>query len=121
MNGWAGTRDETARLGYTVARQNDGSEPVGLDYQGDSVGAQQTENYWLRNRKMFENMQEAIAARDAKRVLVIVGSGHKYVLDELTREAGYRQVAPREWLPAPHADTNPETADNRGGTPASAS
>ena len=37
--------------------------------------------------------------RTPERVLVIVGFGHKYFLDELTREAGYRWVDPREWLP----------------------
>jgi hypothetical protein len=175
-------RDETARIGYPVARQNDVSKLVPFDYQGDdaewfiqytlldaiksgkvwalwnfwpvvprvgstyqedrahgdnyqdcyagelrfsnspewiglqywayeeeirsidwesrSIGRRQVENYWRRNRKMFERMQEAIEAQDPKRVLVIVGSGHKYFLDELTREAGYRWVDPRKWLPA---------------------
>jgi hypothetical protein len=72
-----------------------------VTWQGDSVGAQQTENYWRRNRRMFGNMQEAIERREADRVLVVVGSGHKYFLDELTRASEYRWVDPREWLPAP--------------------
>ncbi|MFB6279342.1 MAG: DUF5694 domain-containing protein [Salinibacter sp.] len=70
-----------------------------IDWRGVDMGAEQTEHYWRRNRKMFERMQEAIGARSAERVLVIVGSGHKYFLDELTREAGYRWVDPRKWLP----------------------
>jgi len=84
-----------------------------VEWDGDPVGAQQTENYWLRNRKMFANMQEAIRARDAERALVIVGSGHKYFLDELTREAGYRWVDPREWLPDSSTDTGPGGSANR--------
>ncbi len=72
-----------------------------VTWQGDSIGAQQTENYWRRNRRMFENMREAIERREADRVLVVVGSGHKYFLDELTRASDYRWVDPREWLPAP--------------------
>lgn len=70
-----------------------------IDWQGADVGAEQTKRYWRRNRKMFGRMQEAIEKQDAERVLVIVGSGHKYFLDELTREAGYRWIDPREWLP----------------------
>ncbi len=64
-------------------------------------------------------MQEAIEAQDAERVLVIVGRGHKYFLDELTREAGYRWVDPRKWLPAPHADAETATASNRADPSAS--
>lgn len=71
-----------------------------IQWRGVDMGAEQAERYWRRNRKMFGRMQEAIKARSAERVLVIVGSGHKYFLDELTREAGYRWVDPREWLPA---------------------
>jgi hypothetical protein len=70
-----------------------------IDWRGVEMGAKQTERYWRRNRKMFARMQDAIKTRDAERVLVIVGSGHKYFLDKLTREAGYRRVGPREWLP----------------------
>lgn len=48
---------------------------------------------------MLENLQGAIQQRGPERVLVIVGRGHKYFLDELTREAGYRWIDPREWVP----------------------
>jgi hypothetical protein len=77
-----------------------------ITWRGDSLGAKQTQNYWLRNRRMFENMQTAIENWDAERVLVIVGAGHKYFLDELTREADYHWVDPREWLPPLNADAS---------------
>ena len=70
-----------------------------VTWGGDSLGVRQTANYWLRNRRMFENLQGAIQQRGPERVLVIVGRGHKYFLDELTREAGYRWIDPREWVP----------------------
>ncbi len=63
------------------------------------AGVRQTENYWLRNRRMFEYLEEAIEREQPDRVLVTVGSGHKYFLDVLVREAGYRWIDPREWLP----------------------
>lgn len=65
----------------------------------ENAGARQTENYWRRNQKMFGYLQDAIERKETERVLIIVGSGHKYFLDELTREAGYRWIDPREWLP----------------------
>lgn len=92
-----------------------------FEWRGKPIGAQQTENYWLRNRKMFENMQKAIAARDAERLLVVVGSGHKYFLDELSREAGYRWVDPREWLPAPDADARTGAASHQEAASAASS
>ena len=68
-------------------------------WDGDSVGSRQAENYWLRNKKMFKNLQDAIDEKDAQRALIIVGSGHKYFLDELVRKSDYRWVDPREYLP----------------------
>lgn len=93
--------------------QKNSPEHIGLQYwvyeeimrrivwDGDSVGSRQVENYWLRNRKMFENMQDAINVKNAKRALVIVGAGHKYFLDELVRKSDYRWIDPREYLPSP--------------------
>lgn len=72
------------------------------------MGGEQVERYWRRNRKMFARMQAAIEARDAERVLVVVGNGHKYFLSELTREAGYRWVDSREWLPSSCSDKQAE-------------
>ena len=71
------------------------------DIETDNIGQRQTDNYWGRNEEMFRRLDEAVAARDAERVLVITGAGHKYFLDELVRDAGYRWIDPREWLPPP--------------------
>ncbi|WP_445666269.1 DUF5694 domain-containing protein [Fodinibius sp. AD559] len=67
-------------------------------WDGDSVGSRQVDNYWLRNKKMFTNVQDAIKEKDAKRALIIVGAGHKYFLDELVRKSDYRWIDPREYL-----------------------
>lgn len=64
----------------------------------DSAGRRQTDNYWLRNERMFERIEEAVAAREPDRILVVVGSGHKYFLDELAERQGYRWVDPLEYL-----------------------
>jgi len=93
--------------------QKNSPEHIGLQYwvyeekmqrivwEGNSVGSRQVENYWLRNQKIFENVQDAINEKDAKRALVIVGAGHKYFLDELVRKSDYRWIDPREYLPSP--------------------
>lgn len=67
-----------------------------LSYQ--DAGARQTENYWLRNRRMFDRIEGAAAERGAERILVVVGAGHKYFLDELARERGYRWVDPLKYV-----------------------
>ncbi len=72
-----------------------------ITWQGEEIGSRQTDNYWLRNERMFDYLQEAINEQEPERVLVITGSGHKYFLDELAVEAGYRWIDPREWLPDP--------------------
>ena len=64
-------------------------------------GQRQLENYWLRNERMFERIRTAVEDRDADRALVITGVGHKYFLDELAREHGYRWIDPRDYLPEP--------------------
>ncbi len=67
----------------------------------DSAGRRQTENYWLRNQQMFDRIDEAVAAAgpgETDRILVVVGAGHKYFLDELAERRGYRWVDPLEWL-----------------------
>lgn len=73
------------------------------DIAYDNAGPRQVENYWLRNRKMFAEVEEAIHRRDPGRVMIIVGAGHKYFLDVLVREAGYRWVDPRNYLPGREA------------------
>ena len=72
-----------------------------VTWQGEPIGQQQTDNYWLRNERMFDYMEAAIEDEDPERVLVIVGLGHKYFLDELVRDAGYQWIDPRTHLPAP--------------------
>jgi hypothetical protein len=74
-----------------------------IDYQ--DTGSRQTENYWRRNERMFDYLKEATEDQDAERVLVVVGGGHKYFLDELAREAGYRWIDPREYLPSPQDES----------------
>jgi len=65
----------------------------------EDAGSRQTANYWLRNERMFESLEAAMEREQPDRVLVTVGSGHKYFLDELAGKAGYRWIDPREWLP----------------------
>lgn len=65
-----------------------------------NAGQRQTDHYWLRNREMFSNIEKAVERRgDVERILVVVGGGHKYFLDELAREAGWRWVDPLDYLP----------------------
>ena len=67
--------------------------------RGDPGEVRQRDSYWLRNERMFEHLDAAVRERQPDRVLVITGAGHKYFLDELAREAGYRWVDPRDYLP----------------------
>lgn len=64
----------------------------------DSAGSRQTANYWLRNERMFDRIDSAAAVLDPARILVVVGAGHKYFLDELAMERGYRWVDPLDYL-----------------------
>lgn len=74
------------------------------EIETENIGQRQADNYWRRNERMFERLEQAMVEREAERVLVITGAGHKYLLDTLVRDAGYRWVDPREWLPAPEND-----------------
>ncbi|MEX2502584.1 MAG: DUF5694 domain-containing protein [Trueperaceae bacterium] len=67
----------------------------------DRAGARQRDAYWRRNERMFARLQDAIERRNAQRVLVVVGAGHKWFLDALVRDAGHRWIDPRSWLPTP--------------------
>lgn len=85
------------------------SEQIGLQYwayevemleiETNDLGQRQRDNYWLRNEQMFANIDEAAREQDAERVFVVTGAGHKYFLDKLARDAGYRWIDPREYLP----------------------
>ena len=66
---------------------------------GDDAGRRQLEHFWRRNEAMFERLDDAVAEHEPERVLVVTGAGHKYFLDELARDAGYRWVDPRDHLP----------------------
>jgi len=68
----------------------------------DNAGPRQRKNFWLRNRRMFGYISKAVRARHPKRILVIVGAGHKYFLDKLARQAGYHWVDPLDYLPRAH-------------------
>lgn len=72
---------------------------VEIDYR--DAGPRQVDNYWLRNRRMFAEVEEAIEKQQPDRVMIVVGAGHNYFLDTLVRDAGYRWVDPRDYLPAP--------------------
>lgn len=61
----------------------------------NNSGDRQVENYWLRNQKMFKKMKEEINRENPESVLVVVGSGHKYFLDELVYESKYDWKKPR--------------------------
>lgn len=64
----------------------------------DSAGRRQTDHYWLRNERMFDRIEEAVAEQNPSRILVVVGAGHKYFLDELAERRGYEWVDPLDWL-----------------------
>lgn len=83
----------------------------GLTY--DSAGARQTANYWGRNRRMFEEIEEAVQRERPERILVVVGAGHKYFLDELARERGWSWVDPLDHLgrPASGDGEEPDAVD----------
>ncbi|MEO0501328.1 MAG: DUF5694 domain-containing protein [Pseudomonadota bacterium] len=60
-------------------------------------GADLNAMYYLRNAKMFAKL--GLIAQSGERILVIVGSGHKFWLDHFTDvSAGYRSVDPRPYL-----------------------
>ena len=68
---------------------------------GDSAGRRQTDHYWIRNERMFDRIDAAVTAREPDRVLVVVGAGHKYFLDELAVRRGYRWIDPLTYLGRP--------------------
>jgi hypothetical protein len=72
-----------------------------LDVQRNEMGLRQLDNFWLRNKEMFRNMQQAIETHAPQRVMVVTGMGHKYFIDTLVIEAGYPWIDPRDYLPAP--------------------
>jgi hypothetical protein len=53
--------------------------------RASSVGAEQMELWWGRNLRIFSNIANIAGPDD--RVLVIYGSGHKYLLDQFVQDA----------------------------------
>ena len=84
-----------------VALQYWGYEQAMPQLEVRDVGERQRDSYWRRNQGMFDLLHDAVEEQDAERTLVVVGAGHRYFLDELARDHGYRWVDPREWLPEP--------------------
>ncbi|WAT18591.1 DUF5694 domain-containing protein [Aurantiacibacter sp. MUD11] len=65
----------------------------------DQPGAELNAYWFMRNAKMFAKV--GLIAEPGDRVLIIVGSGHKYWLDHLVRNTpGYASIDPRPYLEA---------------------
>lgn len=99
-----------------IEAQREAYEEVIPRLSYDSAGARQTANYWGRNRRMLEEIEEAVQRERPERILVVVGAGHKYFLDELARERGWSWVDPLDYLgrPAPGDGEAPDSI--RGST-----
>lgn len=64
---------------------------------GDSIGAEQTSIWYARNIRIFANL--ARIAKPGDRVLVLYGSGHVAILQQLAREMpGMKVVAAADFL-----------------------
>lgn len=85
-----------------LARETHGAFYYGMMQFGDAdeqPGAELNAYWYMRNAKMFAKV--GLIAEPGDRVLIIVGSGHKYWLDHFASEAeGYTSVDPRPWLEA---------------------
>lgn len=63
----------------------------------DPVGAHQMAAWWGRNMIIFARIAQI--AQPGERVLVVYGSGHKYLLDQYFREApGFTLIDPLDYL-----------------------
>ena len=65
---------------------------------GDAQPGAELKAYWyMRNAKMFAKV--GLIAEPGDRVLIVVGSGHRYWLDRFASETpGFTSVDPRPWL-----------------------
>lgn len=83
---------------------NEGHQRIyyGMLQFGDAVaqpGAELNAYWYMRNAKMFAKV--GLIAEPGDRVLIIVGSGHKYWLDHFASTVpGYSSVSPTPWLEA---------------------
>lgn len=64
----------------------------------DGLGQARTDGNLLRNQRMADFVEGDIRRLDARRVLVIVGYGHKHFLEDIFAERGYRLVPSRGLL-----------------------
>lgn len=65
----------------------------------DGLGRKLVENFELRNRHMADFLEQDIRQFGSRRVMVIVGAGHKLFLEEILRKRGYHIVPSLEFLP----------------------
>lgn len=63
-------------------------------------GNRRADGSMARNIEMANFLEAGIAARRVSRVLVVVGAGHKWALEAILRERGYRIRPSSEFLPA---------------------
>ena len=63
------------------------------------LGKKNVENYELRNKNMVDFMEADIDRLGVKRVLIIVGSGHKLFLENELKERGYTIVPSSGFMP----------------------
>lgn len=63
------------------------------------LGKKNVENYELRNKNMVDFMEADIDRMGSKRVLIIVGSGHKLFLENELKKRGYTIVPSSGFMP----------------------
>jgi hypothetical protein len=63
------------------------------------LGKKNVENFELRNKRMIDFMEEDVKALGTKRVLIIVGSGHKLFLEDQLKDRGYKIVPSSQFMP----------------------
>lgn len=64
----------------------------------DGLGRRLVDNWLRRNERMVDFVDQDIRRLDARRVLILVGEGHKPFLDDELRERGYQVVSALEVL-----------------------
>ena len=62
------------------------------------LGRQLVVNYERRNMKMVDFLEEDVRRSGARRVLVVVGGGHKLFLESLLTERGYALANAADWV-----------------------
>ena len=72
----------THRVSFTIARIGEG---------GRYSGANWLQAWYGRNLKIFVNLTR-LAASPEERILLVIGAGHAYLLEQFARESGFFQV-----------------------------